>query len=113
MATFIKTKLSESGSRNGSIAVPGFTTKVHETQTSATVLDEIWLWITNTNATPAVVEVATFAGNILAMATVPEKSTVLLLPGHILSGTGSAVTEIEVNPSGPVVYAFGYVNRIS
>ena len=121
MATFSKQKLS--GSTNGkgiavvATATPGST--IHATGTSATILDEIWLYANNTHSAAATLTIE-FGGTTITTdliqnsLAVSPSGLVLIVPGLILSGTGSAATTITAFASvASKVEIFGFVNRIS
>jgi len=93
-------------------------TLIHTTGTSATVIDEVWLWLFN-SSTADVVTTIEFGGatapdqNIVL--TVPFKSGfVMTVPGMPLLGSGGAALTVKAfAASGNVVTATGYVNRIT
>ena len=93
-------------------------TLIHTTGTSATVIDEVWLWLFN-STTADVVTTIEFGGatapdqNIVL--TVPFKSgLVMTVPGMPLLGNGSvALTVKSFAASANVITVSGYVNRIT
>ena len=120
MATFSKVLLS--GSTNGrgikvaATATPG--TTIHATGTSATILDEVWLYAYNDDA--ASIQLTIEFGNTtspddLISLTIPAKAGLtLVVPGLILSGTGAAASTVRAfaGTANKIVIT-GYVNRIA
>jgi hypothetical protein len=91
-------------------------TIIHTTSTSSTVIDEVWLYATNTSAVGYSIFVE-YGGtsqptNILPFYIEPSSGLYILLPGLILSGTGVAGRVIRAYAStGSVINVVGYVNR--
>jgi hypothetical protein len=123
MATFTKVKLSYGGDHNRPID-PAWGSDawipVHQTGTSSTILDEVWLWISNPNTVyTAEILVRVHNGSTgvnIARVVIPPKTMVLALPGHPVCGDGTISEKVEVldaslEDSNSVV--FGYVNRIT
>ena len=120
MATFTKHTLSaSSGGRPIKVtqtSTPG--TLIHSTGTSDTVIDEIWLYATNTSSTQTTLTLeigGTTSPDDLIEVGIPSKSGLsLVLAGNILTGTGAASRSITAFAlTGDVVNIVGYVNRIS
>lgn len=121
MATFSKQKLS--GSTNGrGIAVAATATlgtTIHATGTSATILDEIWLYANNIHSSAVTLTVefggATTTSDLIQISIPATPSGLYLVCGGlILSGTGSAA--LTVSAFGSVaskIELFGFVNRIT
>jgi hypothetical protein len=120
MATFSKVKLS--GSTNGrGILVAATTstgTTIHATGTSSTVLDEIWLYAYNSDTAAITLTIefgGTTAPNDNIKLSIPANSGLtLVVPGLILSGTGSAASTITAfaGTTNKIVIT-GYINRIA
>jgi hypothetical protein len=120
MATFSKQLLS--GSTNGKaikvVATASTGTTIHATGTSATIEDEIWLYAYN-SSTAGVVLTIQFGGTTAVdndiKITIPATSGLtLVIPGLILTGTGSAANTIYAYAgTANVVTVSGYVNRIA
>lgn len=119
MATFSKQKLS--GSTNGrgvkvaATATPG--TTIHDTGTSSTTLDELWLWAVNSDTTARKLTIelggTTAPDDLIEVTIPPEQGLLLVVPGLSLTGTGAAATSIKAfAASANVVMLHGYVNRI-
>jgi hypothetical protein len=120
MATFSKVKLS--GSTNGrGILVAATTstgTTIHATGTSSTVLDEVWLYAYNSDTAAITLTIefgGTTAPNDNIKLSIPANSGLtLVVPGLILSGTGSAASTITAfaGTTNKIVIT-GYINRIA
>lgn len=120
MPTFTKVHLSGSTGgqpiKVGATATPG--TTIHTTGTSSSNIDEIWLYANNTSASAVKLSVeyggTTSPDNHIELTIDAEAGLVLVIPGLILSGTGSAgrvVTAFAATTN--VINITGYVNRIS
>jgi hypothetical protein len=119
MATFSKQILS--GSTNGrgilvaATSTPG--TTIHATGTSATILDEIWLYAHNTSAATVKLTIeygGTGTGDLIEFTVPAENGLYPIATGLILRGTGSAATTIAAFAATTnVLNLFGYVNRIT
>lgn len=120
MATYDKVVLS--GSTNGrqikvvSTSSPG--TTIHATGTSSSIVDEVWLYAVNTHTADVLVTVqygGTTSPDDSMQITVPSRSGLyMLIPGLVLTGTGSAANTVLAFASvANVVNVVGYVNRIS
>ena len=120
MATF--TKQSLSGSTNGRAikvqATSSTGTTIHATGTSASIIDEIWLYAYNSSADAQLLTIQ-FGGTTAVdddiRITIPSQSGLtLVVPGLILTGTGSAASTVAAYAATTnVVTISGYVNRIS
>ena len=120
MATFSKVLLS--GSTQGkAIKVAATTstgTTIHATGTSSSVIDEVWLYAYNSSAS-AVTLTIQYGGTISVdndiKISIPATSGLtLIVPGLILTGTGSAANTIYAYAgTADVITISGYVNRIS
>jgi hypothetical protein len=113
MSTITKEFLS--GSTNGrgikvaASATPG--TQLHAAH--ATAKDEVFLWVTNTDAVERKVTVE--FGGVTApddnpTMNIPAGETLLVLPGLVLSG---GLNVKAFGSAANVLVAFGFVNRIS
>lgn len=120
MATFSKVLLS--GSSGGQLvkvaatATPG--TTIHTTGISATVMDEVWLYCSNTSATDVKVTLefggTTSPDDLVEFTVTAESGLFLLVPGLLQSGTGSVGRTISAfADTVDVVNIGGYVNRIT
>lgn len=116
------TKVKLSGSTNGrgikvaATATAG--TTIHTTGTSATTMDEVWLYAHNSDSAGVILTIelggATAPDDNIVL-TVPSKSGLtLVVPGLILTGTGSVgLTVAAFAGTANKIVVTGYVNRIS
>lgn len=121
MATFSKQILS--GSTNGTGITVANTatvgTTIHATGTSASVIDEIWLYAVNihSSAVTLTIEyggVSTTKDLIQQSIAATPSGLVLVCAGLILRGTGSAATTVSAFAnSASKIEIFGFVNRIA
>jgi hypothetical protein len=118
MATFSKELLSGSTQGKGILVAATATagTTIHTTGTSASVLDEIWLFATNndTSSIALTVEFGSTSTDDNIVLTVPSKAgKTLVIPGLILRGNGSAGLTIGAFAgTANKITITGYVNRI-
>lgn len=97
-------------------STPG--TTIHATGTSSTIIDEVWLYATNTSAATVNITIefgSTTAPDQNIIVAIPSKSGLsICTAGLILTGTGAAARTITAFASiASVVNIVGYVNRIS
>ncbi len=120
MATFSKVKLSGSPDGRGLVvaATSSTGTTIHVTGTSSTVLDEVWLYAYNSD-TAAITLTVEFGGTTapkdnIKLSIPATSGLTLVVPGLILSGTGSAASTITAfaGTTNKIVIT-GYVNRIA
>lgn len=120
MATFSKVLLS--GSTQGKaikVAATASTgTTIHATGTSSSVIDEVWLYAYNSSASAVTLTIqyggTTAVDNDVKLSIPPTSGLTLVLPGLILTGTGSAANTIYAYAGTTnVITISGYVNRIS
>jgi hypothetical protein len=120
MATYTKELLS--GSTNGKaikvVATASTGTTIHATGTSATIEDEIWLYAYNSSASAVVLTLqyggTTAVDNDIKLTIPATSGLTLVVPGLILTGTGSAANTIYAYAgTANVVTVNGYVNRIA
>lgn len=93
-------------------------TTIHATGTSASVIDEVWLYATNTSASSVSLTIefgSTTAPDQNIILTIPSKSGLsICVAGLVLIGTGAAARTITAFAgSANVINIVGYVNRIS
>lgn len=122
MATFSKVLLS-GGSQGRSIKIAATTagsagTTIHTTGTSASVIDEVWLYATNSSVANVVLTIqwggVTSPDNEIKVTIPPTAGLTLVIPGLILTGTGSAGNTISAYAGTTnVITVSGYVNRIT
>lgn len=120
MATFSKQLLSGStGGRLIKVAQTATTgTTIHATGTSSSIIDEIWLYAVNSDTTARKLTIE-FGGtsspdDLIELTVAAESGLVLVVPGLILAGTGSAARTVTAFcATANVVSIGGYVNRIT
>jgi hypothetical protein len=120
MATFSKVLLSGStGGRLIKVAATATTgTTIHATGTSSSVTDEIWLYAVNSDTTARKLTIefggTTSPDDLIELTVAAESGLVLVVPGLVLVGTGSAARTVTAFcATANVVSIGGYVNRIT
>jgi hypothetical protein len=120
MATFTKELLS--GSTQGKavkvVQTASTGTTVHRTGTSATIQDEVWLYAYNSSASAVVLTIqwggTATPDNDIKVSIPATAGLTLVIPGLIITGTGSAGNVIAAYAAtANVVMISGYVNRIA
>lgn len=119
MATFSKVLLSGSSNGRGikvaATSSPG--TLLHATGTSATIQDEIWIWVYNGDTVTRTITLEIAGTSVpddnLVMDIPPKSGRILILDGLPISGTGSASNVRAFCPTANVLVVTGYVNRIT
>ena len=120
MATYSKQLLS--GSTQGKPIKVAQTatlgTTIHATGTSSSIIDEVWLYAYNSSTGPIALTVeyggASVPDQNIKIDIPPTSGLTLVVPGLILTGTGSAANTITAFAgTADVVTISGYVNRIS
>ncbi len=120
MATYSKVLLS--GSTQGKAikvaATASVGTTIHETGTSATIEDEIWLYAYNSSAAAVLLTIqfggTTAVDNEIKLSIPSLAGLTLVVPGLILTGTGSAANTVAAYAATTnVITISGYVNRIT
>jgi len=120
MATFSKQLLSGStGGRLIKVAATASTgTTIHATGTSATIIDEVWLYAVNSDSTDRKLTIefggTTSPDDLIEFTVTAESGLYLIVPGLVLTGDGAAARTITAFcASANVVSIGGYVNRIT
>lgn len=121
MATYTKQFLSQStNGKSINIAASGVnTTTIHTTQSSSSVVDEVWLYATNSTASDIMFNLlyggTNFTTDILFEGVIEAYGgNVLICPGLIAKGDDATGLSIYGNASVlSGINVFGYVNRIS
>lgn len=120
MAVFTKQLLS--GSTQGKaikVAATASTgTTIHATGTSSSIIDEVWLYAYNSSTGPVTLTIqyggTTAVDNDIKIDIPPTSGLTLIVPGLILTGTGSAANTVYAYAGTTnVITITGYVNRIS
>ena len=120
MATYSKVALSGSTQGKG-IKVAATTstgTTIHATGTSASIIDEVWLYAYNSSTGPVSLTIqfggTTAVDNDIKIDIPPTSGLTLVVPGLILTGTGAAANTVYAYAGTTnVVTLSGYVNRIA
>lgn len=97
-------------------ATPG--TTIHDTGTSASIIDEIWAWAFNTDTTDRKLTIefgGTTSPDDTIEITIPAESGLIpILKGNRLSGTGAAARSVKAFcATANVVCILGHVNRVT
>jgi len=119
MATFSKQILS--GSTDGKAILVAATatagTTIHTGSSTATTLDEVWIYAQNTDTTDRKLTIewgGTTAPNDLIEFTVKaENGLYLIIPGLILKGNATPLVVRAFAATANVITITGYVNRIT
>lgn len=118
MATYTKVKLGNSTNGRGILVAatssPG--TLIHTTTTTATTVDEVWLYAQNTDTTARKLTLewgGTGSGDILESTIPAESGLYLVAAGLILLYSGSTTTINAFAATTNVIGIFGFVNRIA
>jgi hypothetical protein len=119
MATFSKQILS--GSTDGKAILVAATatagTTIHTGSSTATTMDEVWIYAQNTDTTDRKLTIewgGTTAPNDLIEFTVKaENGLYLIIPGLILKGNATPLVIRAFAATANVVTITGYVNRIT
>ena len=118
MATFSKVKLGNSANGRGILIAattsPG--TLVHTTSTTATTIDEVWLYAQNTDTVARKLTLewgGTGSGDTIELSMAAESGLVLISAGLILLYSGSTTTINAFAATTNVIGIYGYVNRIA
>jgi hypothetical protein len=120
MAIFTKVLLS--GSTGGmpikitNTASPG--TLIHTTELNSSIIDEIWLYATNTSSVQATLTIeyggSTDPDNFIDIAIPAQSGLSIILPGLVLSGNNTVGRSINAHSAtANVINVVGYINRIS
>ena len=122
MATYSKVLLS--GSTQGkAIKVAATTsgsagTTIHATGTSSTIEDEVWLYAYNSSGGSVLLTIqwggVTAVDNEIKLTIPATAGLTLVIPGLVLTGTGSAANTVAAYAATTnVITISGYVNRIA
>lgn len=120
MASFSKVNLS--GSTQGKaikvVQTASTGTTIHATGTSSTIIDEVWLYAYNSSASSVLLTIqyggTTAVDNDIKLNIPATSGLTLVVPGLLLTGTGSAANTIYAYAgTANVITIQGYVNRIS
>jgi hypothetical protein len=120
MATYSKERFSEATTgvpiKVAATASPG--TTIHTTGISSTVEDEIWLYAYNSHSSALLLTIQ-YGGtatpdNDIKISIPSQSGLTLVIPGLILTGTGSAGNSVLAYAATTnLITVSGYVNRIA
>jgi acyl-coenzyme A thioesterase PaaI-like protein len=119
MATFSKQVLSGSTDGRGILVAATATagTTIHTGSSTATVIDEVWLYAVNTSASNVKLTIeygGTTSPNDLIEFTVPaEAGLYLIVPALLIKGNATLLVVRAFAATTNVIAIHGYVNRIS
>jgi hypothetical protein len=100
------------------VATSSTGTTIHTTGISASVFDEIWLYAYNSDTAPRLLTIqyggTTAVDDDIKITIPPQSGLTLVIPGLILTGTGSAGNSVYAYAStANVITVSGYINRIA
>jgi hypothetical protein len=119
MATFSKSILSGSTDGKGIKVVATTTagTTIHTGSTTATTLDEVWLYAVNTDTADRKLTIewgGVASPDDLIEFTVPAEAGLhLIVPGNLIKGNATPLVVRAFAATANVVVIHGYVNRIT
>ena len=119
MATFSKTILSQSSDGRGVLVRATATagTLIHTGSTTATTIDEVWLYAVNTSASDVKLTIewgeATAPNGNIEYTVKAENGLYLIVPGLLIKGNATALTIKAFAATGNVIVLHGYVNKIT
>jgi hypothetical protein len=122
MATFTKLALQPAGSTGTGLGIKVAATAtagtaIHTASSTATTVDEIWLYAVNTSSSSVKLtiewgETTAPDGNI-ELTVLPEAGLVTVIPGLVLQGNATAKVVRAFAATANVVVVHGFVNRIT
>ena len=123
MATFTKLTLQPAGTTGTGLGIKVAATAtagtaIHTASATAATIDEVWLYAVNTSTSAVKLTIewgeATAPDGNIEVTVLPEAGLVTIIPGLVLSGTGSAATTVKAFAGTTnVIMLSGYVNRIT
>ena len=122
MATFAKLSLQPAGSTGtgrlikvAATATAG--TAIHTASSTATTIDELWLYAVNSDTTDRKLTIewggTTSPDDLIEQTITAESGLILVIPGLILQGNATPLVVRAFAASANVVMVGGYVNRIT
>ena len=119
MATFTKSPLS--GSTDGRpvkvVATATAGTVIHTGSTTATTIDEVWLYATNTSAADVKLTLewggVSSPDDLIEQTITTEAGLVLIAPGLLVKGNSSALIVRAFAATANVITISGYINLIT
>jgi len=122
MATFSKLALQPAGTTGTGLGVKVAATAtagtaVHTASSTATTIDEIWLYAVNTSASAVKLTIewgeATAPDGNIELTVQPEAGLVTVIPGLVLQGNATAKVVRAFAATANVIVVHGFVNRIT
>ena len=119
MATFTKKILSGSTDGKAIKVVQTATagTTIHTGSTTATTLDEVWIYAVNSSASSVKLTIewgeATAPDGNIEVTVLPEAGMVTVIPGFLLKGNATALVVKAFAGTANVIMVHGFVNRIT
>jgi hypothetical protein len=122
MATYSKLALQPAGTTGTGLgikvaATSGTGTAIHTASSTATTIDEIWLYALNTSASAVKLTVqwggTTAVDNDIEVTVQPEAGLVTIAPGLLLQGNSTARLVRAFAATADVIVLYGFVNRIT
>ena len=122
MATFTKLALQPAGSTGTGLGIKVAATAtagtaIHTASSTATTVDEIWLYAVNTSSSSVKLTIewgeATAPDGNIELTVLPEAGLVTVIPGLVLQGNATAKVVRAFAATANVVVVHGFVNRIS
>ena len=117
--TFTKAKLSASTDGKAVLVVATATagTLIHTGSSTATTIDEVWLYAVNTSASSVKLTIewgeATAPNGNIEVTVQPEAGLVTVIPGLLIVGNATALTVKAFAATASVVAIHGFVNQIT
>lgn len=122
MATFTKLALQPAGSTGtgrlikvAATATAG--TAIHTASSTATTIDELWLYAVNSDTTDRKLTIewggTTSPDDLIEQTITAESGLILVIPGLILQGNATPLVVRAFAATANVVLIGGYVNRIT
>lgn len=122
MATFTKLALQPAGSTGTGLGVKVAATAtagtaIHTASSTATTIDEIWLYAVNSSTSAVKLTIewgeATAPDGNIELTIAAESGLVLITPGLLLQGNATAKVVRAFAATANVIIIHGYVNRIT
>lgn len=122
MATFTKLALQPAGTTGTGLAIKVAATAtagtaIHTASTTATTIDEIWLYAVNSSTSSVKLTIewgeATAPDGNIELTVLPEAGLVTVIPGLLLQGNATAKVVRAFAGTANVIMVHGFVNRIT
>ena len=122
MATFTKLCLQPAGTTGTGLAIKVAATAtagttIHTASSTATTIDEVWLYAVNSSASDVKLTLewgeATAPDGNIELSVAAESGLVLLVPGLTLQGNATPLVVKAFAGTANVICLHGYVNRIT